>query len=69
MQADILPIFRIEWINEEIHRAGVAALLAAGRKKLTLVDLVSFNVMHRLGLQTAFALDTHFKEQGFICLP
>ena len=69
LQADILPMFRLEWVNEEIHRAGVAALLAAGRKKLTLVDLVSFNVMQRLGLQTAFAFDHHFSEQGFACLP
>jgi len=35
------------------------------RKKLSLVDCVSFNLMRRLGVKKVFAFDPHFKEQGF----
>jgi predicted nucleic acid-binding protein len=44
-------------------------MLAAGRKKLSLVDCVSFETMRLLGVTIAFTLDKHFKEQGFICRP
>jgi len=44
-------------------------MLAAARKKLSLVDCVSFETMRLLGVTAAFTLDKHFKEQGFMCLP
>jgi predicted nucleic acid-binding protein len=44
-------------------------MLAALRKKLSLVDGVSFETMRLLGVTTAFTLHRHFKEQGFICRP
>jgi predicted nucleic acid-binding protein len=44
-------------------------MLAAVRKKLSLVDCVSFETMRVLKVTTAFTFDRHFKEQGFICLP
>ncbi len=43
--------------------------LPLGGKKLSLVDCVSFETMRLLGVTTAFTLDKHFKEQGFICRP
>ncbi|MDP2857839.1 MAG: VapC toxin family PIN domain ribonuclease, partial [Bacillota bacterium] len=46
-----------------------AALLTAGRRNLSLVDCVSFDVMRRLGMEKAFAFDAHFAEQGFQCMP
>ncbi len=39
--------------------------VAAGRRQLSLVDCVSFEVMRRIGLNRAFCLDPHFEEQGF----
>lgn len=36
------------------------------RKKLSLVDLSSFECMQRLKLDRALAFDKHFGEQGFI---
>ena len=32
-------------------------------------DCVSFETMRRLGIKNAFALDRHFSEQGFECVP
>lgn len=68
-QEDIVPVLRIEWIDSTVHQAAMGIMLAALRKKLSLVDCVSFETMRLLGVTTAFTLDRHFKEQGFICLP
>lgn len=67
--ADIVPVLRIEWIDQAVHLAAMGTMLAAERKKLSLVDCVSFEIMRILGVTTAFTLDRHFKEQGFTSLP
>lgn len=64
-QKYVYPLLNIEWIGESDHRAGVAAVLAASRRKLSLVDCVSFDVMRRLGVNRIFCFDPHFEEQGF----
>ena len=40
-------------------------MLAAARKKLSLVDCVSFQIMRQQGVRAAFCFDSHFREQGF----
>ena len=69
LQEDITPILHIEWITDVPHLAGIAAVLVAGHRHLSLVDCVSFEVMRRMGIKTAFAYDRHFAEQGFDCIP
>ncbi len=69
LATDIEPMLRVVWVDETIHRRGEAALLAAQRKRLSLVDCISFVVMHEAGIPEAFTFDRHFAEQGFICLP
>lgn len=66
---DIFPLLTIEWVDESTYRAGIASVLTAARRDLSLVDCVSFEIMRRLGIHSAFAFDSHFKEQGFTCLP
>jgi len=68
-QEDIVPVLKVEWVDETIHQVGIASVLAAARKELSLVDCVSFEIMRRLGIKTAFVFDHHFEEQGFECLP
>jgi predicted nucleic acid-binding protein len=68
-QEDLLPLINIEWIKPETHNSGISALFAAGRRKLSLVDCTSFEIMRSLGIKTAFVFDVHFAEQGFKCLP
>jgi len=68
-QEDIVPVLRIEWIDKTMHNAAMGIMFAAVRKRLSLVDCVSFETMRLLGITTAFTLDKHFKEQGFICIP
>ncbi len=64
-QNNVAPIIRVEFVTPEIHSLGVAALLAAAKRKLSLVDCVSFAVMRQLGLEAAFAFDPHFQAHGF----
>lgn len=68
-QEEILPVVGIIWVDAAVHHAAMSIMLAAGRKKLSLVDCVSFEAMRLGGISTAFTLDQHFREQGFSCLP
>lgn len=65
LQEDILPMITVEWVDETIHQAGGAGVLTAMRKKLSLVDCISFDIMRKFGIKKVFAYDPHFKEQGF----
>ena len=66
---DVMPLLQVEWVSEDQHRAGVEAALAATRRKLSVVDCVSFRTMRQRGLRTAFCFDAHFREQGFDTKP
>lgn len=61
----IAPLLRVAFVTEDVHASAVAALLAANRRQLSLVDCVSFVTMRRLSVTRAFAFDPHFAEQGF----
>lgn len=67
-QEDVLPVINVEWVNSGVHKSGVSAMLAALRRKLSLVDCTSFEIMRNSGIKTVFAFDPHFKEQGFNCM-
>ncbi len=64
-QEDVLSLINTEWIDKATHEAGISALLTASRKKLSLVDCVSFEIMRNIGAKQVFAFDQHFEEQGF----
>lgn len=64
-QEDVLSLINIEWIDKSTHEAGTSALLTASRKKLSLVDCISFEIMRNIGAKKVFAFDQHFEEQGF----
>ena len=68
-QRDFVPLLEVSWVDEEIHSRAMSGLLAAGRRDLSLVDCVSFELMRVLNLKTAFAFDAHFAEQGFQSIP
>jgi predicted nucleic acid-binding protein len=68
-QGDIVPVLQVEFVTPEMHRLGIAALLAASRRGLSLVDCVSFEVMRELGMKSAFTFDGHFREYGFTVIP
>jgi len=67
-QTDVVGVLEVRWVDEPLHAAGVSAMLTAGRRQLSLVDCVSFELMRRLRLTAAFAFDQDFTDQGFSCL-
>lgn len=68
-ERDVVPVLRLVWVTREIHEAAAGAHLVAARRTLSLVDCVSFEVMRRTGVLTAFAFDRHFRQYGYETIP
>jgi predicted nucleic acid-binding protein len=68
-QRAVVPALRPIWVTREVHEAAVAAHILTRRRSLSLVDCVSFELMRRTGLTTAFAFDRHFSEFGYTVVP
>ena len=66
LQDDLLPAIEVQWLDKSSHDSAMTALLAARRRKLSLVDCSSFLAMRQAGARTAFAFDKHFGEEGFL---
>ncbi len=67
--ADFVPLLDVVWVDAELHNAAIAAVLAARRRDLSLVDCVSFEAMRQRHIESAFAFDPHFRTHGFRLLP
>lgn len=66
---NVLPILVVSWIDEEVHRRAISAMLAADRRPLSLVDCSCFETMHAMSIMRAFTFDPHFGDYGFSTLP
>lgn len=66
---DVLPVLRVQWVDETLYRLGTERLWREDRRALSLVDAVSFEFMKGHGITTALAVDPHFKAAGFHLLP
>jgi predicted nucleic acid-binding protein len=64
-EQDVVPVLGLIWVAREVHEAAVSAHLLAARRTLSLVDCVSFEIMRRTGIRSAFAFDRHFAEYGY----
>ena len=69
LEARIVPLLGIRWIDESLHRRSVERLFKEDRRRLSLVDCSSFIVMEEEGIREALALDADFEDQGFRLLP
>jgi predicted nucleic acid-binding protein len=66
---DLLPLLSMWFVDEDLHRTAAAAFLAAVRRRPSLVDWVSFELMRRRGIRQAFAFDRDFVTEGFRTVP
>ena len=69
LQDPFISSLSVIWIDRELHDAGLAHLIREGRRRVSLVDHTSFEVMRHEGLREAFAFDPHFSEAGFHVVP
>ncbi len=56
---------RTHWVTARDHRQAVEMLERKGRRDLSLVDCMSFVLMRRYRIGTAFAFDDDFLQEGF----
>lgn len=61
----ILPLFEIIWVDAELYAKAVQRLFVQGKKELSLVDCLSFEIMESRSISMAFAFDEHFEKAGF----
>ena len=61
----LVPSIEVVWIDAELHRLASTALLAAGKRQVSLVDWTSFIVMRERAITHAFSFDDDFQRQGF----
>ena len=62
---DMSPVFRVTWVDEDLHEAGLDLLLKQKNRRLSLVDAVSFVFMEQNRITDVFAFDSHFTKSGF----
>jgi predicted nucleic acid-binding protein len=62
----LLPVAEVVWIDERLHGRATAAMFAAGRQNVSLVDWLSFELMRARRIRHAFTYDRDFAARGFL---
>ena len=65
LQDRLVSLIDVEWVDRNRHDRALTALLAAGRRTVSLVDWTSFELMRELAIDVAFSFDENFEQQGF----
>lgn len=65
----LVPLLAVVWVDQTLHELAYRALSAGDRRKVTLVDWTSFEVMRQRGIERALAVDDDFVGQGFATTP
>ena len=65
----IAPVLSVKWVTPELHARAVVRLFRTDKRRLSLVDVVSFVAMEEEGLNDALGLDSAFAAEGFRLLP
>lgn len=61
----IVPLLDVIWVDAEWHLRATQRLIGEGKRDVSLVDCLSFEIMETRGIDTAFSFDRHFLERGF----
>ena len=69
LEERILPLVTVQWVSSELHRRAIERLFRTDKRKVSLVDVVSFVVMDVEGLTDVLGLDPEFTAEGFRLLP
>jgi predicted nucleic acid-binding protein len=69
LEERILPVLAVKWVTPELHARAVARLFRSDKRRLSLVDVVSFLAMEEEGLTDVLGLDADFSAEGFQVIP
>ncbi len=69
LDSRILPLVRVCWVSDVLHHNGMRRLLREDRRRLSLVDCISFEFMESRGIRDALTLDRDFTAEGFRAIP
>jgi predicted nucleic acid-binding protein len=62
---DILSIFEVLWIDENIYQKAYELWLNLGIIPVSLIDCTSFVAMHHHNIEKVFCFQGHFRTHGF----
>jgi predicted nucleic acid-binding protein len=60
---DFGPLLEVVWVDGKLHELGLDDLLR-GSRSISIVDAVSFVCCRQRGIDSAWAFDKHFDEEG-----
>ena len=64
-QAQIVPLLEVVWVDAEWHARALRRLFTIGKKDVSLVDCLSFEVTEARNLRTVFSFEKRFEQNGF----
>ena len=65
----VLPLVDVMFVDAGLHDRAVARMLRIDRRRVSLVDASSFEVMDANGIGDVLGLDADFERQGFRLVP
>jgi predicted nucleic acid-binding protein len=61
----LIPLLDVLWVDAQWYARALQRLFSQGRRDLSLVDCLSFEIMEARAVTLAFTYDRHFEENGF----
>jgi len=61
--------FEVIFVDADLMSGALKQMIRFSDKRLSLTDCASFEAMNRLGMDSAFSFDRHFRECGFELSP
>ena len=65
----VLPLVEVVFVDAALHRRAVERLMRIDRRRVSLVDASSFEVINAYGISDILGLDSDFEDQGFRLVP
>ncbi len=62
---DILGVMDIFWVDQCMHHQAYQLWMSLGRNRYSLVDCVSYLIMHQHHIETVFSFKRGYTDQGF----